>query len=695
MSVCKMGENVATEKLEAQQTTVNPLLEQTFPIPFHLIKAEHVEPAVNELLGRMNERIEQIAETKDQKTYENILLALDHATDPLDYAVGLVRHLESVATTPALRAAHNNIQGPVSAFYSSIPLNEKLWAAVKAVAESASAQELSGVHKRFLEKTVSGFRRAGADLSAEGKRRLEEIEIRLTEITTKFSEHVLDATNAYELHLTEEAKLAGLPESAQMAARESARAKGKDGWRLTLQAPSYIAAMTYLDDRGIRHQLWEASNARGTTEPYNNKELLTEILQLRQEKAKLLGYQNFADLVLEERMAHTGTSALRFLEDLQAKTEAAFGRENESLREFAHTLGYETVEPWDVAYLAEKQRAALYEFDEEELRPYFQLDHVVAGMFEIFSRLLGIRVTEEPGVEGWDPAVNYYRVQDAQTGLLLGGFYADWYPRENKRGGAWMDSLLIGYPDEGQPHYGLICGNLTPPVGDMPSLLTHREVETIFHEFGHLLHHVLSRVPVRSLSGTNVPWDFVELPSQIMENWCMEREALDLFAKHYQTGETIPEELFQKMKRARNFRSANVQMRQLGFGITDLKLHIEYNPAQDGDVLAYSRRILAQFAPAPLPEHYGMIASFTHLFSSPVGYGAGYYSYKWAEVLDADAFTRFKSEGVFSSGTGLAYRREILEKGDSEDPAQLYRNFMGRDPDANALLERSGLFTAA
>lgn len=258
-----------------------------------------------------------------------------------------------------------------------------------------------------------------------------------------------------------------------------------------------------------------------------------------------------------------------------------------------------------------------------------------------------------------------------------------------------MDSLVTGNPDEREPHLGLICGNLTPPVGDTPSLLTHREVETIFHEFGHLLHHVLSRVPVRSLCGTNVPWDFVELPSQIMENWCMERGALDLFARHYKTGEPVPEELFEKMKRARNFRSANAQMRQLGFGIVDLMLHREYREHEDGDAMKYSRDILARFAPAPLPEQYGMIASFTHLFGNPVGYGAGYYSYKWAEVLDADAFTRFKKEGIFEASAGLAYRREILEKGDSDDPAQLYRNFMGRDPDANALLERSGLLTAA
>jgi oligopeptidase A len=690
-----LGDFVSTEEVSEPKTTINPLLEPVLPVPFDAIQAEHVEPAIHDLLKRMGQRIEQIGGESTPRTYQGVILALDRATERLDYAMALVRHLEAVRTTPAFRAAHNNVQGPVSAFYSSIPLNEKLWSAVKAVNLKSDAEPLAGVHKRFLEKTVAGFRRAGADLDAEGKKKLEAIEVALAEATTKFAEHVLDATNAYELHVTEEAKLAGLPESAQSAARESARRKEKEGWRFTLQAPSYIAAMTYLDDRAIRRQLWEASNARGTGAPFDNRQLLAEILRLRREKAHLLGYADFADLVLEDRMAHKGAKALQFLDDLRQKTQAAFSKENASLEEFGRGLGYDQMHPWDVAYLAEKQRAALYDFDEEELRPYFQLENVVSGMFEIFSRLLGVRVLEEPDVRGWDPAVKYYHVEDAAAGLLLGGFYADWYPRENKRGGAWMDSLITGNPDEGEPHLGLICGNLTPPVGDTPSLLTHREVETIFHEFGHLLHHVLSRVPVRSLCGTNVPWDFVELPSQIMENWCMERGALDLFARHYKTGERVPEDLFQKMKRARNFRSANAQMRQLGFGIVDLKLHREYRESEDGDVMQYSRDILAGFAPAPLPPEYGMIASFTHLFGNPVGYGAGYYSYKWAEVLDADAFTRFKREGIFEASAGLAYRREILEKGDSDDPAQLYRNFMGRDPDANALLERSGLLTAA
>jgi oligopeptidase A len=681
--------------MHEQSLADNPLLIERFPIQFDGIKAEHVEPAIHSLLEKMKERLADLVKPEVTRTYEDVLLALDKMTEPLDFAMAIVRHLESVATTPELRAAYNAVQEPVSMFYTSIPLDANLWAAVKAVNASGERERLAPVHQRFLEKTVMRFRREGADLDPAGKKKLEELDVELTKATTKFAENVLDATNAFELVITDEQKVAGLPESARIAARESAKSKGKEGWRLTLQAPSYTAAMTYLDDRTIRQELWHASNTRATAGAFDNRALIAQILRLRREKAQLLGYKDFADLVLEERMAHAGDQAQSFVDHLRYKTEPFFERENRSLAEMGQTLGYPDVQPWDVAYLAEKQRQALYEFDEEELRPYFQLDRVVAGMFDIFSRVLGIKLIEEQGIPGWDPAVKYYRVEDLASGELLGGFYTDWFPRENKRGGAWMDSLITGNPEAGKPHLGLMCGNLTPPVADRPSLLTHREVETIFHEFGHLLHHLLSLVPVRTLAGTNVPWDFVELPSQIMENWCMEREALNLFARHYKTGEAIPDELFQKMKRARTFRSANAQMRQLGFGMVDLKLHREYDPERDGDVTAYARDILAQFSPAALPSDYGMLASFTHLFASPVAYGAGYYSYKWAEVLDADAFTRFRREGIFNTTTGEDYRRHILERGDSEDPAQLYREFMGRDPNSNALLERLGLLEAA
>ena len=673
----------------------NPLANISFEIPFDRIKPEHVEPAVETLLKRARQRLEECAAPLPERTYENTLAVLDEMTEPLDVAMTLIRHLESVNTSPELRAALNAVEGPTSAFYSSIPLHEGLWQAIKRYAASEEAASLAGTRKRFLNKTVESFRRHGADLSPAGKARLEEIDVELTKLTTRFSENVLDATNSFELVITDEAKLAGLPPSAIEAAREDAARKNIEGWRFTLQAPSYHAVMTYLDDATTREHLYRAYNSRASYGSYDNTEISARILKLRREKANLLGYADFADFVLEDRMAGSGKRAKLFLDDLRALTLDHFLRENDSLERFRKELegpDAPPLQPWDIAYYAEKQRRALFDFDEEALRPYFPIERVVEGMFELVRRLYGIRVTERKGVPVWHPSVQYYEIHD-QDGSFLGAFYADWHPRETKRGGAWMDAFLTGRRGHGvsEPHLGVICGNLTPPVGGKPALLTHREVETIFHEFGHLLHHLLSNVEVRSLAGTNVPWDFVELPSQIMENWCWERESLDLFARHYETKETIPDDLLERMRAARTFRAANAQMRQLGFGTLDLALHRDYSEEKDGGLVRFAREILQQFSPAPLPEDHAMVLSFTHLFSSPVAYAAGYYSYKWAEVLDADAFTRFKAAGVFSREVGSEFREKILSRGNSEDPAVLYRNFMGRDPDLMPLLIRSGL----
>ncbi|MCU1233947.1 MAG: Oligopeptidase [Candidatus Solibacter sp.] len=678
-----------------QPSETNPLLTVQSRIPFERIRAEHVQPAATELLAGARARLAALAGPDGERTFDNTMRTLDTLTEPLDWAMGVVRHLESVATYPELRAAFNAAQPQVSAFYSGIALDPGVWKNLKAFAATPEAAALTGERRRFLDKTIDTFRRHGADLDPEGKKRLEAIDVELTQITTKFAENVLDSTNAFDLVLTNESDLAGLPPTAIASARESAQRKGLDGWRFTLQAPDYTAVMTYLDNAAIRRRMYEAYAVRAAAGERDNRQIIVRIVELRREKAALLGFANFADLVLEDRMAHSGERALKFLEDLKAKTERRFREENQELFEFRRSIeGADAapLAPWDVAYYAEKQRAALYDFDEEALRPYFPMERVVSGLFDLVHRLYGITVEEEKGVPAWDNEVHFYNIRD-ENGVFLGGFYADWYPRENKRGGAWMDGLMTGGP-EGErfrPHLGLICGNLTPPVGGKPALLTHREVETIFHEFGHLLHHLLSLVEIRSLAGTNVAWDFVELPSQIMENWCWEREALDLFARHYETGAPIPDELFQKMKRARTFRAANGQMRQLGFGFIDLNVHVRYDAARDGDPVAYARGILQEFSPAPLPPDHAMLAAFTHLFASPVGYGAGYYSYKWAEVLEADAFTRFRDGGIFSREIGAEFRGKILAKGDSEDPAELYRHFMGRDPDPNALLQRSGL----
>jgi oligopeptidase A len=680
-------------------TLSNPLLQIQFQIPFDQIRAENVEPAIAELLAQARVELDRLISEPGPRTFANTMVRLDHLTERLEYAMQIIRNLEALVTTPELRAAYNTVQPQVSEFYSSLPLNEGLWRAVQGYSQTDEARNLAGVPKRFLEKTMDNFRRHGAELDAAGKQRIAEIDVDLTKQTIRFSENVLDSTNQYEWVINDERELAGLPESARAMARSSAASKGlsEPSWRFTLQGPSYLAVMTYLDDAELRRKVYEAFVHRATEEKYDNRPILRRILELRREKARLLGYRDFADLVLEDRMAHTGERAQQFLDELKQKTQAQFHRENAELVRFS---GKAKLDPWDIGYYAEKQRAALYDFDEEALRPYFPLDRVLNGMFEIVHRLYGISVVEKEGMPAWDPHVKYYEIYDGGDpsgtrpgSQMTGAFYADWFPRENKRGGAWMDVFITGLPRRGgqEPHLGLICGNLTPPTDDRPSLLTHREVQTIFHEFGHLLHHCLSSVELRGLAGVNVAWDFVELPSQIMENWCWERDALDLFARHYQTGAPIPAELLEKMRNARNFRAANAQMRQLGFGFVDLALHRNLDPNSGVDLLDFARGILQEFSSAELPDDYAMIVSFTHLFASPVGYGAGYYSYKWSEVLDADAFTQFQRDGIFSREVGGRFRERILSRGDSEDPADLYRSFMGRDPDPNALLERSGL----
>jgi len=672
---------------------MNPLLTIQLPIPFDEVKAGHVEPAMHALLAQAQAAIDSICAAEGERTWANTMQAMDDATQSLDYAMGVVRHLEAVATYPELRAAHNAVEPKVSEFYSRIPLNAELWSALRAFAATDAAKALTGTRLRALTKTLDYFRRHGAELDAAGKQRLAEIDVELAQLTTRFSEHVLDSTNAYEEIFTDPNQLAGLPPSAIDAARASAKAKSKEGWRFTLQAPSYLALMTYLDDAAVRERFYRAYQTRAASGGYDNHHIVPKVLALRQEKARVLSFADFADMALVDRMARSGARAMQFLEDLLRRTEAHFAAENEQLLAFRRKLEGQSappLQPWDAGYYAEKERKALYDFDEEELRPYFPLEQVIGGMFQTVTLLYGVTVQEVIAIPSWHADVKYYEIRE--EGRLLGSFYADWYPRESKRGGAWMDAFLTGEPAVAAWHHiGVICGNLTPPLEDKPAMLTHREVETIFHEFGHLLHHCLSQVEVRGLSGTNVAWDFVELPSQIMENWCWQRESLDLIARHWQTRETIPDALFEKMRRARNYRSANGQMRQLSLGIVDLMLHRQYTPARDGDPVAYSRRILEQFSPAPLPPEHAMVLAFTHLFGSPVGYGAGYYSYKWAEVLDADAFSLFQENGVFDRETGLRFRRYVLERGDSEEPELLYREFRGRDPQLSALLARQGL----
>ena len=679
----------------------NPLLEVKVPVPFDEVRAEHIEPAVDTLLGRAQSRLDAIAAAPSPRTYASTLEALDFATNELDYATNVASHLEAVIGSPELRAVFAKIVPKVTALYSQILLSEPLYRALRDLDATDEAKTLDPARRRYLTKTLADFRRNGAELDAAGKKRLGDIDVALSELTLKFAQNVVDATSSFELLVDEAdaARLKGLPEGALEAAKKSAEEKGKKGYRITLQAPSYGPVMTFVHDRGLRETLYRAhttrSSGKGPGGPErDNCGIIKDVLALRKEKATVLGFAHFADLATDDRMAKTGQAALAFVTMLRDRLASGFERENGELAAFAAKNGHPgKVEPWDIAYWAETQRRALFDFDEETLRPYFPLDRVTRGLFEVATSLYGITIERDPSARVWHDDVTAWAVLD-KGGARLGGFYLDLFPRETKRDGAWMGGMVDRLP--GTKHelenVAVVVGNVTPPrKPGQPALLNHREVETLFHEFGHMMHHVLSEVQVRSLAGTRVVSDFVELPSMIMENWCWENEALDRFARHSETGAPIPTDVKQRMLAARTYRAANALMRQLGFSTVDLLLHTEYDPKQHGDVMDYAREVFGRFSPVPLPSDYAMLASFSHLFGAAYGYAAGYYSYQWSEVLEADAFGRFREGGILSGEVGDRFRRTILARGDTDDPAVLYRTFLGRDPDVGALLTRLGI----
>ena len=677
----------------------SPFLDDAFKICWSQLTPDQVAPDISAALEGAKLNIAALAQPVaegEELTFENTLRALEDADETLSEAWGKVSHLDSVNNSDELRAAYNEMLPAVSEFSASIPLDAGLWARVEAYSETGDATALSGAKKRLLEETLKDFRENGADLPTDKKARLEEIIAELAQVTQKYSENVLDSTNAWELIIEDEAKLAGLPSTPKAAAAADAEANDHAGkWRLTLKITSMLPVLEHADDAGLRQQVWEGSTEIGRIGEHDNTALIFQILKLRQEKAELLGQKNFADLVLQRRMAKDGETALAFVEDLHDRIDAAFCKETAELEAYrAEKTGTAAgpLEPWDLGYWSEKRRQELYDFDDEALRPYFPIDGVLAGMFRIVETIYDVKIhepAEKPDV--WHDEVKFYELH-SQGGDHLGSFYADWHPRDSKRAGAWMNYFKTGTPDPRTPHLGLICGNMTPAVGDTPALLTHNEVETVFHEFGHLLHHLLGDVEVKSLNGVNVAWDFVELPSQIMENFCWERETLDLFARHHESGEVIPDALFERMIAARNYRSATATMRQLSLGKLDLDLHIKHADAPEGtDLDALTDQILTGYLIPTATAPPTMARRFGHLFASPTGFAAGYYSYKWAEVLDADAFTRFKEEGVLNPAVGKDFRDKILSKGNSEDPAVLFENFMGRAPDLTALLVRNGL----
>jgi oligopeptidase A len=604
-----------------------------------------------------------------------------------------VSHLLAVAETAELRAAYKTVLPEISQFWTRLALHEGLWKRMRAVEAAGGGRDLTELERRHLEKTVLEFRRAGADLPPDERKRLEEIQVSLSTLAQAFGENVLDATAAWELLVEDEDRLDGIPDAARERYRAAAAASEREGWLLTLDYPSVEPVLKNAHDRELRRTVFEAYTTRCRGGEHDNRDRIVEILALRDDKAKILGYDGFPDYVLEDRMARSEESARGFEAELAARARPYWERDAARLREHAASLGLDQLRPWDVGYVAEDLRRTEYELDDEALRPWFPLEGVENGLWALANRLFGLTIREVPVDEVWHPDVRHFEIHGAD-GVHLGSFYSDWFPRKEKRQGAWMNDFRSGgpRPDGGfDPHVGVICGNFTPPRADGAALLTHREVQTLFHEFGHLLHHITSRVPVRARGGLNVAWDWVELPSQIMENWTWEREALDLFARHHETGETLPDELFGRMQRARRFMGGWHMMRQLSFGTVDLELHGPWareNRHADGPALMeWVRRRFEDFSPDPEFATYHILTSFSHLFAG--GYAAGYYSYLWSEVLEADAFSRFRAEGIFNRDTGQAYLDTILSRGDSADPEALFREFMGRDPDPQALFERN------
>ena len=679
---------------------------------------ENIETDIHKALHTSQEAIDTISkllETDADLNYSNTFEAFEKALEPLNIAWGFVNHLDSVNNSKDLRKAFNEMLPKVTQFYTDIPLNPSLWKVLKRYGQNdESVSQLSPTQQRHIEETLADFKEEGADLPETKKEQVRNIQKELAELTQKYSENCLDATNAWEHIVQDATQLEGLPESALQAAKESAQAKGYDNaWRFTLDATSYIPVMSYAKDPTLRKTVWQAYQSIGREAPYDNQDLVEQILNLRHTYAQTIGKETFAEYTTNRRMVKNGQSASSFIESMHKQIKSAFDSECALLKDYKASMTDQkdkALEPWDVGYWSEQHQKEHYQFDEEALRPYFPIDKVIDGLFSICEKLFNLSIESVEAIyidpkasngvasnpkqlpEVWHPDVKLYNLYDKQTHALLGSFYADWHPRESKRSGAWMNYLRTGSrTGTHTPHLGLICGNLTPALKDTPSLLTHHEVETIFHEFGHLLHHLCGTVEVPSLNGVNVAWDFVELPSQIMENWCWERESLDLFARHYQTDEPIPEALFEKMQACKNHFKAMGTMRQLSLAKLDLDLHrdwvLDHSQAIDNYLKDRLKDYHFNFSTPTRP----IVCNFGHLFSSTTGYAAGYYSYKWAEVLDADAFTRFQNEGLLNSETGLAFRDTILAKGNSEDPYKLFQDFMGRKPSTDALLKRDGI----
>ncbi len=675
----------------------NPLLEEFTLPPFSKIKPEHVEPAIDQLLADARIVVREKLAATDNYSWENLVEPLEQADDRIHKAWSPVSHMNSVVNSDELRDAYNACLPKLSEYGTEMGQNAELFKAYQAISKSDEYKSFDIAQKKIIENALRDFHLSGVDLKSAKKDRYKDISQQLSKLASKYEENVLDATNAWSKLITDEAELAGLPETAMQQARQTAEMDEQKGWMLTLQFPSYLAVMTYADNRTLRQEVYEAFSTRASDQgpnagEWDNSEIMEQILALRYEKAQLLGYKNYAELSLVTKMADSPEQVIEFLEDLADKSKPQAEKDLSELKQFAkEQYGIADLQAWDISYFSEKMRQFKYQLSQEEVKAYFPITKVLPGMFSVVKKLYGLKINEINDFDRWHEDVRFFQIVD-ENGQLRGQFYVDLYARPKKRGGAWMDDFA-GRKRLGKelqiPVAYLTC-NFTPPAGDDPALLTHDDVTTLFHEFGHGLHHMLTQVDYLGVSGINgVEWDAVELPSQFMENWCWEPEALALISEHYQTGETLPKQLLDKMLAAKNFQSGMMMVRQLEFSLFDMLIHKEYDPEAGARIYSILERVRNQVAVIKPPAFNRFAHNFSHIFAG--GYAAGYFSYKWAEVLSSDAFSLFEERGIFDQETGRAFLHNILEKGGSENALDLFIKFRGREPKIDALLRHSGI----
>ncbi len=659
--------------------------------PFSKIKTEAYLPAFKKAIENAKNEIDQIVENSALPNFENTIEALDYTGEQLDRISSIFFNLNAAETNDAIQKIAQEVSPLLTEFSNDIALNVALFERVKSVYNAKETLSLSKEQQTLLDKKYKGFSRNGANLNDAEKEILREIDKEQSQLKLTFGENILAETNRYELLITKPADLEGLPEGAMEAAKQLAVEKNKEGWLFTLDYPSYVPFMTYAKNRGLRKKLALAFGQKGfQNDALDNQEIVLKIAQLRFKRAQLLGYETHAHFVLEERMAKTPETVRNFLEDLLSKALPAAKKEFKELEDFAIKLDHiDRLEKWDSAYYSEKLKQERFNFDDEQLKPYFKLENVIEGAFGVAQKLFGLHFTQSHDIDTYHKDVMTYTVEDSQQNLVA-IFYADFFPRSGKRNGAWMTSYkpqFVKNDKNERPHVSIVC-NFTKPTSTKPSLLTFNEVTTLFHEFGHALHGMLADTIYPSLSGTSVAWDFVELPSQIMENWCYEKEALALFAKHYETGASIPMDLIDKIKAAATFQQGMQTMRQLSFGLLDMNWH-GIDPREITDVKQHETTAFKETQLFPEVKENCMSTAFSHIFQG--GYSSGYYSYKWAEVLDADAFEFFKETDLFDPKIAEAFKTNVLSKGGTQDPLELYIKFRGQKPKVEALLKRSGL----